>query len=90
MKREEERREGEGIDVRSRGKSTKGAPDGVGGHTRAHGSYSRPIVEEECGATEGKGIVDGLLPKGFEEFDRLADGRRCEVSTETRHGCVPR
>ena len=52
---------------------------------RAHGSglcacetYGRPIVEEVCGATEGEGTVSELLPKDFEEFDRLAMGEDVE------------
>ena len=56
--------------MRSQGMSTKGAPGGVGGLMRTHGdglcaceTYSRPIVEEVCGATEGEGVVTGLPPK---------------------------
>ena len=58
-----------------------GAPDGVGSHVYAHGSglraceaYGRPVVEEVRGATEGEGIVSGLLPEDFEELDCLAMG----------------
>ena len=64
-----------------RGRSAKWAPDCEGIDMRAHGSglcaykaYDRPIVEEALGATEGEGIVSGLLPKEFEEVDRLAMG----------------
>ena len=52
MKREEEWKEGGGVDVHSRGKSTKGATDIVGGHMRVHSrglfaceTYGRSVVE---------------------------------------------
>ena len=49
-------------------------------------------MEEVRGATEGEGIASGLLPKGFEEFDRLAIGEdvKCEVISETLGGYGPR
>ena len=59
-----------------RGRSTRGAPDGVGSHVRAHGSglrtceaYGRPVVEEVRGVAEGEGNVRGLFPEEFEEVD---------------------
>ena len=53
----------------------------MGSDMCAHGSgscackdYGRPVVEEVREVTEGESIVSGLLPKYFEEFDRLAMG----------------
>ena len=68
---------GGGVEVRLRGRSTRGAPDGVGSYVRAHGSglrsckpYGRPVVEEVRGATEGESIVGGLFksPRRFREI----------------------
>ena len=71
----------EEIEVRTRGRKGKGAPDCVGSHMCAHGSglcaceaYGRPVVGEVRGATEDESIFCGLLAKGFEESKRLAMG----------------
>jgi len=72
----EKRREG-----RDQGTLVVEAHEGAGGHTRAHGSglcaceaYGRPIVEEKCGATEGEGIVSGLLPSRPKISKKLTAG----------------
>ena len=75
----------------------KRAPDCVGSHMRAHDrgscvceAYDRPVVEQVSGATEGEGIVSGLLPKEFEEFDHLAMGEDVKqaqkLSVDTARG----
>ena len=75
----------EGIEVRMRWRSAKGAPDCVGSDMRAHGgglraceAYGRAAVEKVRGATEGERIVSGLFTEEFEEVDRLAIGEDVE------------
>ena len=54
-------------------------------------AYGRPVVKEVRGTMEGDSIVTGLLPKDFEEFDRLTMGLGvCEVSAENLRGYGPR
>ena len=83
MKRPEERREGGVGRGTHAGDEQEGRAglSGVGSHVCEHGSglcarkaYGRPIVEEVRCATEGEGVVRGLLPEDFEGFDRLAMG----------------
>ena len=71
------------------GEEHEGGVGLCGGHMHAHSSglcayetYGRPMVEEVRGATKGGSIV-GLLPKGFEEFDRLAMGEDANIPMTT-------